>query len=104
MRIGGVGRTQRPDAPDTVGPVDAEPTQAVEGSQSVAAPGSTDAIAEALASGAIDAAEARAQLIEQAVRAQLPAGADPALAAELTAEVAALLEADPLLEALLARS
>ena len=101
MRIGGVGRTQRPEGPEAAGAVDVEQAQGIEASSGAAAAQSTDAIADALATGAIDAAEARAALIEQVVRAQVPAGADPAFVAELQAEVAALLESDPLLEALL---
>jgi hypothetical protein len=101
MRIGGVGRTRRPDDADAVASVEADATQGVEASSGASAPGDTEAIAQALASGAIDADQARAQLVEQMVRAQLPADADPALVAEIQTEVEALLEGDPLLDALL---
>jgi hypothetical protein len=60
-----------------------------------------DAIAEALAAGRIDPAAARALLIDEAVAAALPPGADPAMAAELRAEIEAVLAADPTLERLL---
>jgi hypothetical protein len=61
----------------------------------------TEAIASALASGAIDPETARAQLIDQAVRSQLPHDASPATVAAIRAEVEALLRNDPLLEQLL---
>jgi hypothetical protein len=101
MRIAGVTRTPRTGGAEAVAPADAEATQGIAASGSAAALASTDAIADALANGAIDAAEARAQLIEQSVRAQLPTGADPALVAEVRAQVEALLQGDPLLESLL---
>jgi hypothetical protein len=62
---------------------------------------SLDAIADALASGAIDPATARSQLVDAALAAQLPPGTDPALFAELRAEVEAMLFADPVLARLL---
>lgn len=75
--------------------------QAVQATEASGAVQGTDAIAQALATGAIDASEAKAQLIDEVVRTQLPAGADPALVAEVRAEVEALLAADPILEKLL---
>lgn len=61
----------------------------------------TEAIAEALGSGAIDPQTARARLIEHAVRAQLPPDASPATIAAIRAEVEDLLRHDPVLEQLL---
>ena len=61
----------------------------------------TEAIASALASGAIDPETARAQLIDHAVRSQLPHDAPPATVAAIRAEVEALLRDDPVLERLL---
>lgn len=61
----------------------------------------SDAVAEALAAGHIDAEAARARLIDDALRAQLPAGTDPALMAELRAELEAVLASDPVLQRLL---
>jgi hypothetical protein len=69
--------------------------------EGASATASTDAIAEALGAGRIDAEQARAQLIDEALRAQLPAGADPALVEELRAELSALLADDPTLARLL---
>ncbi len=77
----------------------AEPAEAAGASAVAGSP--TAAIAADLASGAIDAATARARLIEQAVRAQLPPGASPALLAAIRAEVEDLLRDDPVLERLL---
>jgi hypothetical protein len=61
----------------------------------------TEAIAAGLAHGTLDGATARAQLIEHAVRAQLPPDASPATIAAVRAEVEALLRDDPLLDELL---
>jgi len=61
----------------------------------------TEAIASALASGSLDPQTARAQLIDHAVRSQLPPDASPATVAAIRAEVEALLQDDPLLEQLL---
>jgi hypothetical protein len=59
------------------------------------------ALTEALAAGAIDAETARTRLIAEVVRAQMPAGADPAVWAAIEAEVAAVLAGDPVLGDLL---
>jgi hypothetical protein len=101
FRIGGVAHTPRTGGPEAIAPAEAEATQGIEVAEGTAPAGSIEAVAEALAAGAIDADQARAQIIEQMVRAQLPAGSDPALVAEVRAEVEALLEGDPLLESLL---
>ncbi len=61
----------------------------------------TDAIASALASGAIDAQTARAQLIDLAVRAQVPRDAPAATIDAIRAEVEALLGNNPMLDRLL---
>jgi hypothetical protein len=74
---------------------------AVEGVGETGRAGGAEAIASALSTGAIDAAEAKAQLIEAAVRAQLPEGTDPAIVEAVRAEVEALLANDPVLEDLL---
>jgi hypothetical protein len=59
------------------------------------------AIAEALRTGRLTPIEARGQLVETIVRAQLPKHADPALVEEVRAEVEDLLGDDPTLAALL---
>ena len=69
--------------------------------QGVAGADAVDEIAQALAAGTIDADVAKAQLIDQAVGAQIPPGASAELVAEIRAELTALLEADPVLEQLL---
>lgn len=84
--VDGVGAAQRADAAGAAG----EAT-------------GTEAIASALASGAIDPPTARAQLIEQAVRARLPADASPEAIAAVRAEVEALVGSAPVLELLLRR-
>jgi hypothetical protein len=99
LRIGRLLGALRPDGAEPIAP--AEATREVEGTQAAAEADSIDTITRALANGAIDAGEARARLIEHTVRAQLPANADPALVAEIRAEVEASLAADPLLESLL---
>lgn len=60
-----------------------------------------DAIASELASGVLDPQAARRQLIERAVRAQLPHNASPETVAAIRAEVEALLKDDPRIERLL---
>jgi len=80
----GAAEVERAAAPDEVAP--AEPLRA---------------LTEALAAGAIDADAARSQLIAAVVRAQAPAGADPAVWRSIEAEVEALLADDPILADLL---
>lgn len=61
-------------------------------------------VSDALASGAIDALEAQNQLIDQIVKSQLPASADPQLIQQMTEQVRLLLENDPTLARLLQNS
>lgn len=75
--------------------------EAAQAAESVAGSPDPDAIASALASGALDPRTARAQLIDRAVRAQLPRDATPETVAAIRAEVEALLGDDPVLEQLL---
>ena len=99
------GETTAPEASEAVSEV--QDTQSLEGASGIApsdASGSTssiDAITRDLAAGAIDASEARALLIDEAVRSQLPEGADPTVVEQVRSEVAALLASDPVLDALL---
>lgn len=103
------GRSTGPVShPETITPSDAAApadgstaAQATTQAASVAGSPETDAIAAALASGAIDPQTARAQLIELAVRARLPHDASPATISAVRAEVEALLVGNPLLERLL---
>jgi hypothetical protein len=98
FRIGRVSHSEAPTAVDA--DVEVGQSEAVDKSDAVGSSSHIDEIAHALASGAIDPADARAQLIARAVESQLP-GLDPEAIAEIRAEVEALLEADPLLERLL---
>jgi hypothetical protein len=92
-RARGIERAEGAEEAAAAGPVSATAhTAATEG---------TDAIAQALAAGEIDPATARALLLDEAIAASLPPGADPALAAELRAEIEAVLAADPTLQRLL---
>jgi len=59
------------------------------------------AIAEGLASGALDPAAAQQLLIDQVLAEQLPPGVAPEQLARLRGEIAALLESDPALANLL---
>jgi len=108
LGVGPVERNSAPggaDATDAVGGPDAVvSTASVSPSEAVDAPGDAlglDEISAGLAAGSLSAAEARTLLIDRVVAAQLPAGADAAMAAEVRADVAAALEGDPTLEALL---
>lgn len=62
-----------------------------------AAVSATDAIAAALSAGDVTPTAAQTQLIENAVRAQLPEHASPELIAAVAREVEALLAEDPTL-------
>ncbi|MCR9165271.1 MAG: hypothetical protein ACE37F_26840 [Nannocystaceae bacterium] len=113
----GIGAVERnsgasgPGAADAAGSSDAvsgaagvDSTGPVQATTAVDAPSSTagvDEISAAIAAGSLSAADAQAMLIDQVVAAQLPEGADPALAAEIRAEVAAALAGDPVLASLL---
>lgn len=86
------------------------PTDAVEGPRAassaaeadgVTGPVGTEAIASALSRGTLDPQSARAQLIDQAVQAQLPPDAAPETVAAIRAEVEAMVAGDPVLEQLL---
>jgi hypothetical protein len=102
LRIDAVrGPTRTAGIAAVSGPTEVGAADAIQEVHSTAATSSTDEIAHALAAGTLDAETAKARLIEEAVAAQLPPGTDPARAAELRAEVAALLEADPVLARLL---
>lgn len=98
-RSAGAERTQAVDAAPAL-----DSAAAIEGtapSGEVAAADPLRALTEALATGAIDADEARSQLVAAVVRAQAPAGADPAVWRSIEAEVLALLADDPVLADLL---
>lgn len=105
LRVGAVGAPKRSEGADAADAVDAAEgsrgAAAVEGVSETGRAGGAEAIASALGSGAIDAAEAKARLIDEAVRAQLPEGTDPAIVEAVRAEVEALLAGDPVLEDLL---
>lgn len=101
----GVGRSVGPAATESV---DATPAlasaAAVEqaaASAEVTAADPLAALTAALATGAIDAETARGELIATIVRAQAPAGADPAVWQAIEADVRALLADDPVLADLL---
>ncbi|MBK6917175.1 MAG: hypothetical protein IPH07_07230 [Deltaproteobacteria bacterium] len=90
----------------------AEPTGAAEGAEAVEATlaaGSVEAaqataveqVTAGLAAGALDVDAATSMLVADAVTTALGPGADPALAAEIRAEVAALVAEDPTLASLL---
>lgn len=104
LRIGRL-RSGATGAVDRAGRAEgAQATTPVEGtaaSAEVTEARATDAIAEALSAGAIDAEQVKAELIAQAVHAQLGPGADPEFVADVTAEIEALLAGDPTLDALL---
>lgn len=85
-------------AADGTGAVD--PAAAVDGPGAMGGP---EAIADALATGAIDGDEARAALIAAAVQAHLPADVDPILLSRIRADVEAMLADDPVLAELLRR-
>ena len=76
-------------------------SEGVLGAQGVQGASGTQELAGALEAGRIDAEQARAALIEQAIAAHLPADADPALVDELRADLLAALADDPTLHALL---
>lgn len=85
-------------APEVRGSEAVGAVEAAEGTRSTA---EIDAITEDLAAGRIDPATARARLIDDAIAQALPPGSDPALVADLRAELEAVLAADPLLDRLL---
>jgi hypothetical protein len=101
------GAADAADAGEAIaGTAAAESTPAVDpatAADGAGALGGAEAIAEALATGAIDGDEARAALIAEAVQAHLPADADPLLVSRIRADVEAMLAADPTLTELLRR-
>ena len=100
--VGGPSRSEGPEAAEGVDPAEgSRGAAAVEGVAETGRAGAAEAIATALSTGAIDAAEAKARLVDEAVRAQLPEGTDPAIVAAVRAEVEAMLANDPVLEDLL---
>lgn len=78
-----------------------EAAAATEGAQAAGEVGGTQQVSQALAAGQIDAKQATAALIEQALAEHLPADADPALVAEVRADLEAALAGDPTLNSLL---
>lgn len=104
----GTPRTQL-DSTAPAGPVEgSSPVQSVDAARSSEAINTqteltpTQAVASALRTGAIDEAQAQAQLIDAIVASQLE-GLDPAMVDEVRAEVEALLADDPTLATLLKR-
>jgi len=101
----GVGRSAgaaRPEAVDAAPALDsAAAVEQAAAPGEVAAADPLRALTEALAAGAIDADTARSELIATIIRAQAPAGADPAVWRAIEAEVQALLAEDPILADLL---
>lgn len=98
--------SQAADAAQAADPVGEIGTaDAAEGADPVGAAGRTEAaeVASALASGTIDAATAKAQLIDAAVRDALPVDADPEMVAAVRAEVESIFAGDPVLADLLRR-
>lgn len=90
------------DGVESVESADAAPSaEGVEATQRAQGASAVDSVVADLAAGRIDAAAARARLVDEAVAAQVGPGADPALIAEIRAQVEALLDNDPTLAALL---
>ncbi|GEM_PF-6136502 len=100
-RSGEVGETEPNSPPDAVNATSA--VVAPESATGVPNVGNIDDIAQAIATGAIDADTATAQLVRAAVDALFPSGIDPKLARSLHDEIEALLAQDPTLTRLLTR-
>jgi hypothetical protein len=98
-RSAGAGRAESVDA--AAAPGSAAAVEQASATGEVAAADPLQALTEALAAGAIDADAARNELIATIVRAQAPAGADPAVWQAIEADVRALLADDPILADLL---
>lgn len=94
--VGGPKPAAATDAADA-----AEATAPTDATASVDAPSPNTAIAEALRAGEITPEQAQAQIIDEVVRNQLGADAPDKLVESVRTEVAALLEGDPALMALL---
>ena len=102
LRIDSVAPGDRTGASEQADAVSgAEAAQAAGAAEGAGAVTDMSEIAQALGAGTLDPAAAKAMLIDQAVAAQVPPGASSELIAEIRAEVAALLEADPVLDRLL---
>ncbi len=100
------GLTSNPRAEPLEGTNAAESAETTSAIDAAAAAGSAEitdpsAIAQSLASGAIDAETARSQLIDAVVASQLPQEASAELAAAVRSEVEAMLAGNPLLTDLL---
>ena len=87
------------DAADAAG--SAQSAAEVQSTSGASEVGAVADITAGLESGAIDAAQAKAALIEQALAAHLPPDADAALVAEVRADLEAALANDPTLTSLL---
>ncbi len=111
IRVGAIGSSQSSTPSEATAEVEAlesaqesasaSATTAIDPSAGPQQTQGSQAVAAALGAGTIDSAQAKAQLIDQALRSQLPPGADPATVAALRAQVEALLANDPVLEDLL---
>lgn len=101
--IESVGAAKAPKRAESAESVQgAEASEAAQETRDVSGVAQADvALAEALSTGAVDPAQARAQLIEEVVRARLPENAAPELVEQIRGEVEALLGDDPTLAALL---
>lgn len=115
IRVRGLGPAADPTAASATDPATdpAAASGATAGTRSIAATEAASAtsevrgtasISEALGAGAIDAATARAQLIDSIVASQLPRGASPALFTAIRDQVAAMLAQNPHLDDLLRRT
>ena len=103
LKIRGLAPNPRAEPLDSATATEASEAAAVDATSATSATEITSpaAIAESLASGAIDAETATAQLIEVVVASQLPEGASEALVSSVRAEVEAMLVGSPLLAELL---
>jgi len=93
------GAADAADAADAAG--SAQSAAEVQSTSGASEVGAVADITAGLESGAIDAAQAKAALIEQALAAHLPPDADAALVAEVRADLEAALANDPTLTSLL---
>ncbi len=96
--VGPAKAPKRVDGPAEVG--ETAPTDPT-GSAGAVASNADVAVARALSTGAVSSEQARAQLIDEVVRARLPPDADLELVEQVRTEVEALLADDPTLAALL---
>jgi hypothetical protein len=100
-RIGGIARPS--GAPAATAADGADGAEGVQAADRVAAEGveRATAVADALATGAIDSEAALRALVDRAAASMLGPAADPATVEAVRAEVTALLAGDPTLAALL---